>query len=255
MKAVVLIGGFGTRLRPFTTHTPKPLLPLVGRPFLRYLLDRLKAAKIRDVVMCTAYRPKDFQRVFGNGKQFGMHISYVHESTPLGTGGAIKNAQSHIDGTTLICNGDILMDLDISAFLKFHRQKKAMVSLALTRVKDPTAYGLIETTPQGRIRRFIEKPSWSQVTCDTINAGFYLFEPEAFDAIPAHQVCSVERETFPALMAEKKPFYAKVFSGYWLDMGTVEKYGQAHQDILLGRYQSVSPVELVLDMVKGYSKS
>ncbi len=222
MKAILLIGGLGTRLRPFTLKTPKPLLPILNRPFLSYQINFLKSQGIRDIILCTAYKPETVRRLFGNGRSLGLRLSYVHETSPLGTGGAIKNAEPLIKGCTLICNGDIFMDLPVHEFHRFHRKKKALVSIALTRVKDPRAYGLIQTDRDGRIRRFIEKPDWKDVVCDTINAGAYLFEPDVFKLIPPQTVFSVERQLFPTLLRLKRPLYAKTFPGYWLDIGTVE---------------------------------
>lgn len=241
MRAILLIGGLGTRLRPFTLTTPKPLLPILNRPFLSYQIKHIRSYGIRDIVLCTAYHPEAFQRVFGRGQWEGVRLRYVHEKTPLGTGGAIKNAERHVQGTTLICNGDILIDFDIAEFARFHRRQKALASILLTRVKDPTAYGLVETDEKGRIRHFREKPSPGEITCDTINAGAYLFEPEAFTLIPKGIPSSVERELFPRLLKLGRPLFGKIISGYWLDIGTLEKYRQAHDDLLAGVYPTRIP--------------
>lgn len=236
MKALILIGGLGTRLRPLTCNTPKPMLPLLNRPFLTYQLDLIKRYGIKEVIFCISYLPKIFKDYFGDGKIFGIKVHYVLEKNPLGTGGAIKNAQKYINEPMVIFNGDVLTDLDLGDFYRFHKKKKAKVTVALTRVKDPTAYGLIKIDKKGTIKQFIEKPGWDEVTCNTINAGTYLFEPEMLKYIPDKVSCSVEREIFPQLLEKKESLYGYIPKNcYWLDMGTLEKYMQAHFDILKGK--------------------
>ncbi|MEI8218993.1 MAG: NDP-sugar synthase, partial [Elusimicrobiota bacterium] len=235
MKALILIGGMGTRLRPLTCVTPKPLLPILNKPFLEYQIDLLKRHGITDVVFCVSYLPRSFKDYFGTGEKWGITIRYVHEKSPLGTGGAIRNAMHALKGTTLILNGDILTDIDVTKFIAYHRAKKACVSIALTRVKDPTAYGLIETDKNGKIGQFLEKPSWEEVTCNTINAGIYLFEPLALEHIPAGVHYSVERGLFPSLLEQNFPLFGYTAPYYWMDIGTVEKYMQAHADIMANR--------------------
>jgi len=236
MIALILIGGAGTRLRPFTCDFPKPLLPVVNRPFLEYQLDSLRRHGVRDVVLCTAYKPASFHRQLGDGRRLGLRLSYVHESQPLGTGGALRNAQPKFlkEKTVLVLNGDVLHALDVAAFVRFHRRNRAQLSIALTRVKDPTLYGLVETDPSGRIRRFLEKPSWDEVVSNTINAGAYLFEPSVLARIPPGVSYSLERDLFPQLLASGAQLFGYVSRGYWLDIGTVDKYLQVHLDILGG---------------------
>jgi mannose-1-phosphate guanylyltransferase len=236
MKAVLLIGGLGTRLRPLTLTTPKPLLPIAGQPFLAYQLDFLKRHGIIDIVLCTAYKAEDFRQTMGDGSRYGVHITYVHEQTALGTGGAIKNAEPYIDGPTLICNGDILMTLDLTELIRFHRDRKALATVSLTEVADPSAFGVVELAPDGRIQRFLEKPPPGTTTSKLINAGTYVFEKEIFSRIPAGEVYSAERGLFPGLLADGKPLFGKALSGYWLDVGTIEKYEQAQRDVADGRY-------------------
>jgi NDP-sugar pyrophosphorylase family protein len=232
MKALILIGGLGTRLRPLTCSIPKPLLPIVNRPFLEYQFDLIKRHGIKEVVLCVAYMSAEFKRYFGNGSKFGLKIDYVYEKEPLGTGGAIKNASKYIDQPFIIFNGDILTDIDLTKMKKYHQKTNSLATLALTRVKDPTIYGLVETDKKGCIERFLEKPTWDEVNCNTINAGVYLFEPEILDFIPKGINFSVERGLFPDLLKNKKKVSAFIFNSYWLDIGTVEKYLQAHQDIM-----------------------
>ena len=234
MKAVILIGGKGTRLRPLTCDAPKPLLPVVNRPFLEYQFEILRRHGIREVRLCTSYRPADFKNAFGNGRRLGMKLSYIHEKEPLGTGGAVRNASEGLNDTFLVLNGDVLNTLDITSFLKFHRKNRAEASLALTRVKDPTLYGLVETAEDGRVKRFLEKPSWDEIVTNTINAGAYLFEPGVMKLIPPGVPHSLERSLFPQLLQGRSRMYGYVTPGYWIDIGTVEKYLQVHLDILGG---------------------
>ncbi|MBI3566461.1 MAG: NDP-sugar synthase [Elusimicrobia bacterium] len=252
MKAAILIGGQGTRLRPFTLESPKPLLPVLNRPFLEYQFRVLRAHGVRETVLCTSYRAEDFRRAFGDGRRLGMKLRYVRETIPLGTGGALKNAEKHLlDSTTLILNGDVLNAFDIRAFLRFHRARRAEISIALTRVKDPTMYGLVLTDEKGYVRRFLEKPSWDEVETNTINAGAYLFEPSVFAHIPAGKTYSLERGLFPERLAQDAKLGGWVAPGYWIDIGTVEKYLQVHLDILEGRTPFKAPGARSLKGVDG----
>ena len=235
MKALILIGGMGTRLRPFTLHTPKPLLPVLNKPFLEWQFQILRRHGIRDIVLCTSYQAGTFRRSLGDGRRLGVRLSYAHERLPLGTGGAVKNAERHFDGTTLVLNGDVLNALDIGAFLRSHRKSRAELSIALTRVKDPTLYGLVITDERGLVRRFLEKPSWDEVETNTINAGAYLVEPSVLDHIPAGKPYSLERGLFPERLAAGARLGGFVSRGYWIDIGTVGKYLQVHLDLLDGQ--------------------
>ncbi|OGS21277.1 MAG: hypothetical protein A2252_08405 [Elusimicrobia bacterium RIFOXYA2_FULL_39_19] len=232
MKALILLGGFGTRLRPFTCQTPKPLLPILNQPFITYQLNLLKKYGIKEVTFCLSYKAEQFNKFVGTGKNFGLKVNYVYEDKPLGTGGAIKNAEKYFDETTIILNGDILTDINISEIMKFHNNKKAVLTISLIRVKDPTIYGLVETDKNQRIEKFLEKPSWDEVTCNTINGGIYIFEPELLSYIPPNINYSVERGLFPMLLEQKKNVYGYISNPYWIDIGTVEKYKQTHFDIL-----------------------
>ena len=234
MKALILIGGLGSRLRPLTCYKPKPLLPIANKPFLEYQFQLLRKHGIKEVILCVAYMSHEFERYFGTGKKWGLKIRYVHEKEPLGTGGAIKNAAKYIDEPVVIFNGDILTDLNITAMMRFHKQNKSFITIALSRVKDPTHFGLVETEKSGKIQSFLEKPSWDEVTCNTINAGIYVFDPKALDFIPSKVSFSVERGLFPNLLSRKYPLYGFVSRGYWLDIGTLDKYLQANHDLLTG---------------------
>ena len=237
MKAVILAGGEGTRLRPLTLGTPKPVVPVLDRPFLRYQLDLLERVGVRDVVFSVAYQPEKIQAVFDDGSPFGHRIVYAVEQTPLGTGGAVKNAEPHLDSTTIVFNGDVLTDVDLPAVVARHKASGASATIVLTPVPNPAAYGLVETDAEGRVTRFLEKPDPSQITTDRINAGIYVLETAALSLIPEAQKHSIERGFFPALLARGDYVAAHVHEGYWIDIGTPEKYLQVHRDILQGRFQ------------------
>lgn len=236
MKAVILVGGEGTRLRPLTLSIPKPVVPVVDRPFLRHQLDLLARAGIREIVFSVAYQPDKIQAVFGDGSSLGARIVYAVESTPLGTGGAVKNAEAHLDDTTIVLNGDVLTDVDLAAVLDSHRSRGAAATLVLTPVSNPAAYGLVETDDGQRVLRFIEKPSPEQITTDTINAGIYVLDTKTLGLMPAGVPYSIERGFFPALLQRGDHVGAFVHRGYWIDIGTPEKYREVHRDILNGRF-------------------
>ena len=183
MKAVILVGGEATRLRPLTYNTPKALVPVLNTPFIEHVIRYLSSHQIKDIIMTQSQFAQPIRSYLGNGSQFGVNLSYTVEEPPLGTAGAVKNAEGLLDETFLVLNGDIFTDLDITAMIDYHRRKKAKVTIALTPVDDPTSYGLIETNAQGRVTRFLEKPEWSQVTTNMINAGTYVLEPEVLDYI------------------------------------------------------------------------
>ena len=236
MKAVILAGGEGTRLRPLTLSLPKPVVPVVDRPFLRHQLDLLARAGVREVVFSVAYRPDQVRSVFGEGAAAGISIRYAVEDTPLGTGGAVRNALELLDQRTIVMNGDVLTDVDLCAVVAEHEASGAAATLVLTPVPNPAAYGLVESDAFGRVRRFLEKPDPSQITTDTINAGIYVLETRVLDLIPPAQNHSIERAFFPALISRGDLVRAHVHRGYWIDIGTPEKYRQVHRDILHQRF-------------------
>jgi len=237
MKAVILAGGEGTRLRPLTLSVPKPVVPVVDRPLLRHQLDLLDRAGVGEVVFSVAFHPEKVKAVFGDGRSLGKLIHYAVEETPLGTGGAVKNAESHLDDTTIVFNGDVLTDVDLDSVVREHRDSGAAATLVLTAVPNPSAYGLVETDAAGRVSRFVEKPEPSQVTTDTINAGIYVLQTSTLALIPAGIPHSIERSFFPALLRRGDLVRAHVHRGYWIDVGTPETYLQVHRDILRGRFQ------------------
>jgi mannose-1-phosphate guanylyltransferase len=235
MKAVILSGGFGTRLRPLTINTPKSMVPVLNIPFLEYFIKRLKAHKVSDIALAVSYLAEPIKAYFGDGSRFDVKLSYTIEETPLGTAGAVKNAGGFIDEPTLVFNGDIFTDLDITAMIENHKQNKAMLTIALTPVEDPTSYGLVETDNQNKIVRFLEKPNPDEITTNMINAGTYILEPEVMSLIPSQTNCSFERDIFPLLLREKKAVFAYPSDCYWIDIGKPENYFQLHYDLLNGK--------------------
>jgi NDP-sugar pyrophosphorylase family protein len=212
-------------------------VPIVDRPFLRHQLDMLDQAGVSDVVFSLAYRPERIEAVFGDGSAHGKRIRYVVEATPLGTGGAVKNAEAHLDDVTVVFNGDVLTDVDLAAVVRGHRESEAAVTIVLTPVPNPAAYGLVEFDRDRRVSRFLEKPDPSQITTDTINAGIYVLQTSTLDLMPAGVNHSIERAFFPALLKRGDRVMAHVHRGYWIDIGTPEKYLQTHRDILGGRFR------------------
>ncbi len=234
MQAVVLVGGEGTRLRPLTLETPKPMVPVMNMPFLERTLRRLKAAGIDDIILPAGYLPEAITSYFGDGSSLGITIRYVIEETPLGTAGALKNIQPYITGRFFVLNGDVLTSLDLRAMLAAHEKKGGVASLHLIRVEDPSAFGCVVHDADGRISSFVEKPKRDEAPTDEVNAGTYLLEPEVLDAIPAGRAVSIERETFPALIAAGRPLYAFTTNDYWIDLGRPEAYLDAHRHIFDG---------------------
>ena len=239
MKAVILAGGFGTRLRPLTLGLPKPIVPIFDRPFLYYQTDLLRnIPEIDEVILSLNYRPDQIEARVGDGTDAGVPLRFVVEPEPLGTGGAIKYASANIDDTLLVFNGDVLTGIDLQAVVRRHRERQARATIVLTPVKDPSAYGLVETDDDDNVRRFLEKPSPDQITCNTINAGIYVLEPETFDRIPADTRWSIERQYFPTLVERDETFVAYIDPGYWLDIGTHDSYVRAHRDLMAQRCAS-----------------
>jgi NDP-sugar pyrophosphorylase family protein len=237
MKAILLAGGKGTRLRPLTIHTPKPIVPIFDRPFLHYQLDLLKQVpEIDEVILSLNYQPRRIEEIFGDGSDLGIGIKYVVEPAPLGTGGAIRYAGETLRESVVVFNGDVLTEVDLKAVIALHRERRAKATIVLTPVENPSAYGLVETDAHGNVRQFLEKPNADEITCDTINAGIYILEPETFDRIPKDTPWSIERSFFPSLIERHETFVAYTDRGYWIDIGTPEKYMQVHCDIMDAKY-------------------
>ncbi|MDA1093271.1 MAG: NDP-sugar synthase [Acidobacteria bacterium] len=236
MKAVILAGGFGTRLRPLTLEMPKPIVPIFERPFLYYQTDLLRQVPdIDEVILSLNYRPDRIEAQVGAGAAAGLPVRYVVEPEPLGTGGAVKFATRGIDDTILVFNGDVLTTIDLEAVVRRHRERRARATIVLTSVENPSAYGLVETDEDGNVRRFLEKPSADEITCATINAGIYVLEPETFDRIPDDTPWSIERKYFPSLVERSETFVAYIDRGYWLDIGNPTDYVRAHRDLMAQR--------------------
>jgi len=239
MKAILLAGGKGTRLRPLTVHTPKPIVPIFNRPFLYYQIDQLRQVpEIDEAILSLNYQPRRIEEIFGDGDGIGMKLRYVVEPVPLGTGGAIRYAGDQLTESVVVFNGDVLTNVDLRAVLALHRERKAKATIVLTPVENPRAYGLVETDDKGNVSRFLEKPGEDEITCNTINAGIYILEPDTFDRIPKDTAWSIERSFFPSLIERGETFVAYVYDGYWIDIGTPGKYIQVHRDIMDGRYSA-----------------
>ncbi|MGD0566578.1 MAG: NDP-sugar synthase [Candidatus Goldiibacteriota bacterium] len=253
MKALILIGGEGTRLRPLTINTLKCMVPIANRHFFEYQIALLKKYGIKDIILSICYMPARVKKAVGDGKKYGVRISYVAEKAPLGTAGAIKNAQNLLDKETLIMNGDILTDIKLDELLKYHESKNADATIALHEAADPSAYGLVLSGRDGMITRFLEKPKESEITSKWINAGVYIFSKKAVDMIPAGMNVSVERQTFPLMIEKKARLAAFKSSRYWLDIGKIDKYIQANFDVLQGRFESLFGDEIADTGVKAGS--
>ena len=239
MKAILLAGGKGTRLRPLTLNTPKPIVPIFNRPFLMYQLDQLRQVpEITEVILSLNYQPRRIEETFGDGEALGIKISYAVEPQPLGTGGAIKFSAQTVQDSVIVLNGDVLQQIDLQAVIARHRAAKAKATIVLTPVDNPSAYGLVETDADGNVQRFLEKPGQDEITTNNINAGVYVLEPDTLDRIPDNEAYSIERQYFPSLVANGETFVAYVNDGYSIDIGTPEKYRQVHRDIMDGRYHA-----------------
>ncbi|MEZ5219597.1 MAG: NDP-sugar synthase [Ilumatobacteraceae bacterium] len=236
MRAVVLVGGFGTRLRPLTYSIPKPMLPVVHRPIIEHLVVNLVRAGITDVVLALGFKPEPFMEAFPDGTCAGATLTYAVEPEPLDTAGAIAFAARHagIDDTFVVANGDVLTDLDLSRLVSFHRERGAMATIHAFPVEDPSAFGVVELDDEQRVLRFVEKPAPGTAPSNLINAGTYVLEPSVLDLIPSGRKVSIERETFP-VVSERGGLFAMAADAYWLDTGRPELYLQANLDVLSGR--------------------
>lgn len=235
MKAVVLVGGAGTRLRPLTYSTPKPLLPIANIPFVERQLDWLAHYGVDEAVLSLGYLPEAFLEHFADERHGDVKLRFVVEHEPLGTAGGIRFAAEGINERLLVCNGDVLTDLDLGAFVAFHEARGADATISLTQVEDPSAFGVVPTRPDGEVIAFVEKPPRDQAPSNWINAGTYVLEPSALAAIPPRLNVSIERETFPRMLEQPGRLYAMRSDCYWLDIGTPAKYLDAQLDTLAGR--------------------
>ena len=236
MQALILAGGEGTRLRPLTSTVPKPVVPLVDRPFIRFMLDWLRSHGVDDVVMSCGHLASGVRNVLGDGTAFGIRLTYVEEPRPMGTGGAVKYAEPLLQDRFLMLNGDVLTDMDLTGQIAQHEQTGARATLALTPVEDPSAYGLVRTRDGGEVTEFVEKPAPDQIDTRNISAGAYVLERSVLDLLEPEQPASIERDVFPRLVGEG--LYGYVSDGYWLDIGTPERYLEGTFDILEGTVSS-----------------
>ena len=240
MKAVVMAGGEGTRLRPLTSNQPKPMVPIVGKPCMEHILELLRRHGLTDVVVTLAFMPQAIRSYFGDGEALGMNVSYSVEESPLGTAGSVKQAVAE-DETLLVISGDALCDIDLSSLIAFHRDRKAAVTIGLKSVENPLEFGIVVTDDDGKIERFLEKPSWGQVFSDTINTGIYVIEPEVLRHVPAGEPHDFSKQLFPLLLEMGRPLYGYVADGYWQDVGDLGQYAQANFDALDGLVQLEIP--------------
>lgn len=249
MKAVIMAGGKGTRLRPLTCNQPKPMVPIANRPMMEHIIALLKRYNFTDVLATLFYLPESIQNHFNDGEAYGMHIHYAIEESPLGTAGSVRNGAGFLNETFLVISGDTLTDIDLGAAIAFHHEKQATATLVLTRVNNPLEYGVVITDEEGRIRRFLEKPGWGEVFSDTVNTGIYILEPKIFNEYQAGQVFDFSKDLFPLLLGKGEPLYGFVADGYWSDIGNLEQYRQAHYDILSGKVQLAIPGREILPKV------
>src|SRR5665213_93201 len=237
MKAVIMAGGEGTRLRPLTSNQPKPMLPMANIPMMEHVVNLLRTHGFEDIVVTVAFMANAIRTYFGDGSEFGVSMVYATESTPLGTAGSVRNAKDELDERFLVISGDVLTDIDLGAVLDFHDRHGGLATLALKAVENPLEFGIVITNEDGSIERFLEKPTWGQVFSDTINTGIYVLEPEIFDFIPGGRAVDFSGESFPAALAAGRGLFGYVADGYWEDVGTLEAYLSSHRDILDGKVQ------------------
>ncbi len=239
MKAVILVGGQGSRLRPLTVNRPKPLLPVGNMPFLSHVFGHLHRHGIDDIILAVQYLPDRFREFYGDGSAYGVHLTVADEPEPMGTAGAVKNVEQYLDPheTFLVFNGDILTDLNISDMVRFHKASGAALTISLTPVEDTSSYGVVEMDASGRISRFIEKPRREDAPSNLINAGTYILEPEALAMMPVAQHYMFEFGLFPALLEHGRPMYGynPPTAAYWMDIGKPERYLDANYDLLAGK--------------------
>ena len=241
MKAVVMAGGEGTRLRPLTSNQPKPMVPIVGRPCMEHIVELLKVHGFEDVVVAVAFMPQAIRTYFGDGEAHGVRIRYSVEESPAGTAGSVRLAADELDETFLVISGDALCDVDLGALVRFHREKGASVTIGLVSVENPLEFGIVVTDEDGRVERFLEKPSWGQVFSDTINTGIYVLEPEVLRHVPTDRPYDFSKELFPHLLEMGRPLYGFVLDGYWQDIGNLDQYRQANFDALDERIKLTIP--------------
>lgn len=232
MKAVIMAGGFGTRLRPLSTNIPKPMVPMANVPMLEHIIRLLKNHNFTELIIMLYYQPEVITNYFGDGSALGVKISYLKPDSDLGTAGCVKFAEESLGERFLVISGDVLTDFDLTSAIEYHKEKNAIATIILTRVEDPLAYGVVITNPEGKIERFLEKPGWGEVFSDTINTGVYILEPGVFDYIPTGRSFDFSKDLYPRLLSNDKGLYGYIASGYWKDIGNLDEYRLGHYDIL-----------------------
>lgn len=240
IQALILAGGKGIRLRPLTLTTPKPIVPIGNQPFLLRQIEMLKTAGVTDIILSLNYQPSKIEQVLGDGSRYGVRIIYLIEPEPLGTAGAYKFAERFIKQSTIVLNGDILTDIDLRFVVERHFQRRALATIVLTKVDNPATYGLVQTSKDSEVIKFLEKPKPEEAKdLKTINAGIYVLDPKVLDFIPKGEKYSFEYQLFPDLLKRKSRFFAFLtHNSYWLDIGTLERYQQAHDDLLSGKIKN-----------------
>jgi mannose-1-phosphate guanylyltransferase/phosphomannomutase len=245
MKAVIMAGGFGTRLRPLTINLPKPMAPVINKPMMEHILEILMREGIKEIISLLYFQPESIENHFGDGSAWGVRMNYIGAAEDLGTAGSVKNAEGFLNEPFIIISGDVLTDFDLSKAIAFHRERKALATMVLTRVENPLAFGIVITEPDGRVSRFLEKPSWGEVFSDTINTGIYILEPGVLKYTPKGKEFDFSKDLFPLLLRENLPLYGYIADGYWKDIGNLTEYRLAHRDILEGRVRVNIPGEKV----------
>ncbi len=250
-KAVIMAGGFGTRLRPLTMQIPKPMVPILNVPMMGHIVNLLKKHSIKDIISLLYFQPNVIIDHFEDGKNFDISMSYVLAQADYGTAGAVKNAYKHLDERCIVISGDVLTDFDLSKAIKFHEEKGSLATLLLTRVSSPIEYGIVITDNDGKIVKFLEKPSWGQVFSDTINTGIYILEPEALELIPYQSEFDFSKDLFPTMLKRKMPLYGYIAEGYWRDVGNLNEYQIGQHDALSGNVNLGFNMNWDSDIIKG----
>ena len=235
IKAVILVGGLGTRLQPLTNNIPKSVVPVLNRPFMEHTFAYLKSHGIEDIILTVNYLPEIIREYFGDGSDAGVRLTYCYEEEPMGTAGAVKNAEEYLDSTFLVLNGDVFTDLDLSDLIACHRENQSKATISLQWVENPSAFGVVETDAENRVQCFIEKPPAGEETTNWINAGIYVLEPDILKYVPENTHHMFENGLFPRIVEEDEPVYGYEFRGYWLDTGTLEYYFSLNRDLLSGK--------------------
>lgn len=241
MKAVIMAGGEGTRLRPLTCNRPKPMVPIANKPVMEHIVNLLKEHKVDEIAVTLQYMPDLIKEHFNNGSEFGLRIRYYVEQTPLGTAGSVKNAEDFLDDTFIVISGDALTDIDLGRALAYHKEKGSAATLVLKKVDIPLEYGVVVTDDEGRITRFLEKPSWGEVFSDTVNTGIYILSPEVLQYFKKNEMFDFSRDLFPMLLKENQLMYGYVTDDYWCDIGDLRAYIQSHMDIMNGQVRLEIP--------------